>query len=155
MKKFRNKGAVLLLSILMVFSVSSCDIFDLDVNTDPNNPSQASLNLLFSNAILTASNTFMGDLNDAAMGFMSLTATNDDHNMTYSTWNTQWNALYEGPLTDLDRIIAAAKEAGNQPKQLGAAQVLKSYYFTLMVDLWGDVPYSEAFQGDTKVFYVA
>ncbi|MEJ1241146.1 SusD/RagB family nutrient-binding outer membrane lipoprotein [Chryseolinea sp. T2] len=151
MKKFRNKGVVLFLSILMVFSVSSCDIFDLDVNTDPNNPSQASLNLLFSNAILNASSTFAADLNDSAMGFMSLTTSSDDHNMTYSTWNTQWNYLYENPLTDLDRIIVAAKEAGNVPKQLGAAQVMKCYYFTLMVDLWGDVPYSEAFQGDQGV----
>lgn len=151
MKKFRNKGVVFILSILMVFSVSSCDIFDLDVNTDPNNPSQASLNLLFTNAILNASSTFAADLNDAAMGFVSLTAANDDHNMTYSTWNTQWNYLYENPLTDLDRIIVAAKEAGNVPKQLGAAQVMKSYYFTLMVDLWGDVPYSEAFQGDQGI----
>jgi len=151
MKKFRNKGVVFFLSILMVFSVSSCDIFDLDVNTDPNNPSQASYNLLFSNAILNATATFAGDLNDSAMGFVSLTTSSDDHNMTYSTWNSQWNYLYENPLTDLDRIIVAAKEAGNVPRQLGAAQVMKCYYFTLMVDLWGDVPYSEAFLGDQGV----
>ncbi|HTF18739.1 MAG TPA: SusD/RagB family nutrient-binding outer membrane lipoprotein, partial [Chryseolinea sp.] len=135
MKKFRNKGAVFALSIVMVCSVSSCDIFDLDINTDPNNPSQASLNLLFSNAILNASSTFAADLNDSAMGFMSLTASTDDFNMTNATWNTQWNYLYENPLADLDRVIMAAEEAGNVPKQLGAAQILKAYYFSLMVDI--------------------
>ena len=151
MKKFRNKGAVFALSIVMVCSVSSCDIFDLDINTDPNNPSQASLNLLFSNAILNASSTFAADLNDSAMGFMSLTASTDDFNMTNATWNTQWNYLYENPLADLDRVIMAAEEAGNVPKQLGAAQILKAYYFSLMVDIWGDVPFSEAFRGDQGI----
>lgn len=151
MKKLRNKGVVAFLSILMVFSVSSCDIFDLDVNTDPNNPSQASLNLLFSNAILNASSTFAGDLNDSAMGFMSLTTSTDDFNMTNSSWNATWNYLYENPLADLDRVIAAAEEAGNVPKQLGAAKILKAYYFSLMVDLWGDVPFSEAFKGDQGI----
>lgn len=148
MKTTRKKAASLLLFTLMIFTVSSCDIFDLDVNTDPNNPSQASLELLFSDAVLEASRTFAGDLNDSGMGFMSLTTFNDDHNMTYSDWNTDWNNLYEGPLTDLDRIIVAAETAGNVPKQLGAAQVMKAYYFSLMVDLWGDVPYTEAFKGD-------
>jgi len=151
MKKFRNKGAVFALSIVMVCSVSSCDIFDLDINTDPNNPSQASLNLLFSNAILNASSTFAADLNDSAMGFMSLTASTDDFNMTNATWNTQWNYLTENPLADLDRVIMAAEEAGNVPKQLGAAQILKAYYFSLMVDIWGDVPFSEAFRGDQGI----
>lgn len=152
MRKFRNnKGAVLFLSIAMVFSVSSCDIFDLDVNTDPNNPSQASLNLLFANATFEASDIFAGALNDAAMGFMSLTASTDDFNMTNASWNGTWNDLYQIPLADLDRVIVAATEADNVPRQLGAAQILKAYYFSLMVDLWGDVPYFEAFQGDQGI----
>ncbi len=151
MKNIRTKGAALFLSILMIFSVSSCDIFDLDVNTDPNNPSQASFELLLSNATLDASNLFAADLNDMAMGFMSLTSSFDDFNMNNGTWVSQWNLLYEGPLTDLDRIIVAATEAGNVPKTLGAAQVLKAYYFSLMVDLWGNVPYSEAFKGDQGI----
>lgn len=150
MKMIRTKGSVLLL-ILMIFSVSSCDIFDLDVNTDPNNPSQASLELLLSNATLDASNTFADGLNNATMGFMSQTTSFDDFNMTNGSWNTQWNFLYESPLTDLERIIVAAEEAGNVPRTLAAAQILKAYYFSLMVDLWGDVPYFEAFKGDQGI----
>lgn len=151
MKNLRIKGSVLFLTILMIFPVTSCDIFDLDVNTDPNNPSQASLELLLSNATLNASSTFAGGLNDSAMGFMSLTTSTDDFNMNNGSWNATWNSLYEGPLADLDRIIVAATEAGNNPRMLGAAQILKAYYFSLMVDLWADVPYSEAFKGDQGV----
>jgi hypothetical protein len=94
----------------MIFSVSSCDIFDLDVNTDPNNPSQASLELLLASAELDAATLFADNLNDAAMGFVGLTTTNDNFDMDNSTWNSYWPLLYNGPLTDLDRIIVAAEE---------------------------------------------
>ena len=28
---------------------------------------------------------------------------------------------------------------------------MKAYYYSLMVDLWGDVPYSQAFKGDAGI----
>ena len=151
MKRLRKKGAGIGLVIMMIFSVSSCDLFDLDINTDPNNPSQASLELLLTNVMLDASSTFAGGLNNMASGFMAQTTSTDDFNMNNTSWNGTWNFLYNGPLNDLERIIVAAEAQGNNPHYLGVAQVLKAYYFSLMVDLWGNVPYSEAFKGDQGV----
>jgi hypothetical protein len=71
--------------------------------------------------------------------------------MTNQSWNGTWNFLYSGPLNDLERIIRVTEEAGNNPHYLGVAQVLKAYYFSLMVDLWGDVPYFDAFKGDEGI----
>jgi hypothetical protein len=150
MKMIYKKGTSYLLTIILFLSVSSCDLFDLDVNTDPNNPAQASLELLLTNAELDGMSTFAGNLNDAAHGFVGITTNTDDFNMTNASWNATWNFLYSGPLNDLERIIMAAEEQGNNPHYLGVAQVLKAYYFSLMVDLWGDVPYSEAFRGDAE-----
>ncbi|MCE7862835.1 MAG: SusD/RagB family nutrient-binding outer membrane lipoprotein [Bacteroidetes bacterium CHB5] len=147
MKKFQKKGSLMLV-IAMLFTVSSCDLFDLDINTDPNNPSQASLELLLTNVMLDASSTFAGGLNNATSGFLGHTTSTDDHNMNNTSWNGTWNFLYSGPLNDLERIIRAATEQGNNPHYLAVAQILKAYYFSLMVDLWGDIPYTEAFQGD-------
>lgn len=148
MKMFKKKGSGLILAAVLLFSVSSCDLFDLDINQDPNNPSQASLELLLTNVMLDASSTFAGGLNNATSGFMAQTTSTDDHNMTNGSWNGTWNFLYSGPLNDLERIIVAATEQGNNPHYLAVAQVLKAYYFSLMVDLWGDVPYFSAFKGD-------
>lgn len=147
MKKFQKKGSLMLV-IALLFTVSSCDLFDLDINTDPNNPSQASLELLLTNVMLDASSTFAGGLNNATSGFLGHTTSTDDHNMNNTSWNGTWNFLYSGPLNDLERIISAATAQGNNPHYLAVAQILKAYYFSLMVDLWGDIPYSEAFQGD-------
>ncbi|MEP2771129.1 MAG: SusD/RagB family nutrient-binding outer membrane lipoprotein [Fulvivirga sp.] len=148
MKNIKRKLMAAVMSTIMLFSVSSCDLFDTDINTDPNNPTEAALDLLLANVMLNASSTFAGNLNDATQGFMAINTSFDDFNMTNGSWNNTWNYLYSNPLADLEKIILATEEAGNNPHYLGVAQVLKAYYFSIMVDLWGDVPYNEAFSGD-------
>lgn len=148
MKKLYRKGLAAAMSLALLFSVSSCDIFDLDVNTDPNNPSEAALNLLLANVISNNSSIFAGGLNNMASGSVAHTTSFDDFNMTNASWNGTWNALYSGSMKDLNELIVAAEASGNNPYYLGIGQVLKAYYFSLMVDLWGDLPYSQAFQGD-------
>lgn len=138
--------------IALLCTASSCDLFELDINKNPNQPSKAALNLLLTNVQLNASATFAGGLNDSAMGFMGLTTSTDDFNMNNSSWNNTWNYLYSNPLKDLQGILDATAEqraaGAANPHYEGIAKVLKAYYFSLMVDLWGDVPYSEAFKGN-------
>lgn len=147
-----KKIKYLLCAGMLSFTVSSCDLFDMDINTDPNNPTQAALNLLLTNVQLNASDAFAGDLNDATMGFMAVNSSTDNFDMTNATWNDEWNYLLANPLKDLDGMIketARQREAGTpNPHYEGIAKVLKAYYSTLMVDLWGDIPYTEAFAGD-------
>lgn len=142
----------IVLAALMLFTFSSCDLTELDINDDPNNPAQASLSLLLTNVELNASATFADNLNRAAMGFAVQTAYFDNFNMTAATWNAVWNYLYSNPLKDLEGMIKATAQqradGAPNPYYEGIAKVLKAYYFSLMVDLWGDVPYSEAFNGD-------
>lgn len=148
MKILKSKNYYLFFALLLLV-VSSCEITDLDINTDPNNASEASLNLLLTSAQFEGVNTFAGGLNDATMGFQGINTSNDDFNFTNSSWNGTWNFLYSGPLKDLEEIISGADPEVN-PNYLGIAQIMKAYYFTTMVDLWGDVPYSEAFKGNAE-----
>lgn len=148
MKNIKRKLVASAMSFIMLFSVTSCDIFDLDINQDPNNPTTASADLLLANAQLNGIATFAGGLNNATQGFMAINTSFDDFNMTNGSWNGTWNYLYSNPLVDLEKIITNAEEAGNNPYYLGVAQILKAYYFSLMVDMWGDVPYFTAFKGD-------
>ena len=142
----------MLATVALLFTVSSCDLTELDINDNPNDPAQASLSLLLTNVQLNASSTFADGLNNSTMGFLALTTSTDGFNMTNSSWNGTWNYLYSNPLKDLDGIIAATAQqradGAANPYYEGIAKVLKAYYFSLMVDLWGDVPYSGAFKGD-------
>ncbi len=148
MKNFIKKIGASLMSMMLLFSVTSCDIFDLDINQDPNNPTVASADLLLANAQYNGIGTLAGTLNDATMGFMAINTSFDDFDMTNGSWNNTWNYLYSNPLVDLEQIIISAEEAGNNPHYLGIAQVMKAYYFSVMVDIWGDIPYFTAFKGD-------
>lgn len=152
MNRIRKYGTGLLMMVLMLFTVSSCDLTELDINDDPNNPAKASLSLLLTNVELNASATFADGLNNATMGFMALTTAYDDFSMTNSSFNNTWNYLYSNPLKDLDGLLKATAQqradGAANPHYEGVGKVLKAYYFSLMVDLWGSVPYTEAFAGD-------
>lgn len=148
MKTLITKNYYLFFALLL-FILSSCEITELDINTDPNNASEASLNLLLTSSQYDGLNTFSGGLNNTTMGFQGINTTSDDFDFTNASWNGTWNFLYSGPLKDLEEIVVAADPEVN-PHYLGIAQIMKAYYFTTMVDLWGDVPYSEAFKGNSE-----
>ena len=154
MNRIYKYGTGLIMTVVMLFTVSSCDLTELDINDDPNNPAQASLNLLLTNVELNASATFADDLNNAAMGFVAHTDYFDSFNMTNTTFNPEWNYLWENPLKDLDAIVKASAQqradGAANPYYEGIAKVLKAYYFSIMVDMWGDIPYSDAFNGDAE-----
>ena len=51
-------------------------------------------------------------------------------------------ALFYGAITDLDVIISQATAEGRF-KYAGIAKIMKAYAFSVMVDMWGDIPFSE------------
>jgi hypothetical protein len=154
-KNMKRKSISILMGVVFLFSVSSCDLFDLDINTDPNNPATVSPALLLNNVEVDGIAAIVGNFNSTGMGFTVQTDASDNFFFNNQSWNGAWNGLYTGPLKDLDELIklvdvdvAPADGNADQPRYLGIAQVLKAYMFSTMVDWWGDIPYSEAFQGN-------
>jgi Starch-binding associating with outer membrane len=74
------------------------------------------------------------------------------HNVTGSDLNNVWGSIHAQTLSDLELII---KQGAASPYYVGIAKVLKAYEYSLVVDAWGDVPYSEAQQltGNTQPAY--
>ena len=144
--KYIKKTYKWLLTLGLLVSLGSCSLFDLDINKDPNNPSTADFALLLPSAQLGAVNFFQG-LNYNAHGFTGWLASADTYDLSFNSYNGNWNYFYSGPMKDLEEIIVAASASGNNPHYLGVAQVMKAYFFSIMVDMFGEVPYSEAFAG--------
>ena len=67
------------------------------------------------------------------------------HNVTGSDLNNVWSSIQATTLNDLELIIKQAT-AGGSPHYAGVAKILKAYEYSLVVDAWGDVPYSQAQQ---------
>ncbi|MDN5395476.1 MAG: SusD/RagB family nutrient-binding outer membrane lipoprotein, partial [Chryseobacterium sp.] len=59
-----------------------------------------------------------------------------------------WDNLYLG-VSNLQTIIDAP-DADKYPHHVAAAKIMKAYYMQMIVDLYNDVPYSEAFKGQAN-----
>lgn len=138
---------------------------NLNINTDPNNPTT----LAVSN-ILPAAEKSIGDalaIGNGNYGGLSQILSVYTHQMStreepdkYGTtgqefyisvaWPTFYQSFYDansvlhpGILNDLEQIIKDATAAGN-PRYAGIAKILKAYTYSVLVDVFGDVPFSEA-----------
>jgi hypothetical protein len=147
MKSLKKYIQSICLGSAMVVAASSCQYFDLDIE-NPNNPKSVTPDLLLPSVVLNSSSTFAGGMNNAFHGVMGITTAFDNFNMTTTSWNGTWNYLYYDPLKDLDELIKYCNANPGNHKFLGIAQVLQAYYFSIMVDCWGDLPFTEAFNGN-------
>ncbi len=149
MRQLNNRISKIAASLALIFIITSCDLFDLDINKDPNNPTTITPELLLPTIMLNASSLFAGGVNSNTHGFVGNSiASADDYNLASTSYNGLWRALYTGPMKDLDEVIKFTTASGKLPRSLGVAQVLKAYYASMMVDLWGDIPYFTAWNGN-------
>lgn len=63
-------------------------------------------------------------------------------------YDTIWDNLYLG-VANLQAIIDAP-ESEKYPHHVAVAKVMKAYYMQMIVDLYNDAPYSEAFKGQAN-----
>jgi hypothetical protein len=146
----KSKSLASLVIVTMALSFASCnksiDIFDLNINTDPNSPTKGTAELLLPEAQRNMAG-FMEGVNNTQMGFMGVISSSDSYGLGANSFYGSWSNFYTGPGKDLEEVIIASKKLDNKP-YLGIAQALKAYSFSTMVDLFGTVPFSEAFLGN-------
>jgi Starch-binding associating with outer membrane len=159
MKKINYRLAVFFL--LGIMSLASCKKY-LDINTDPDNivSTNAPLPQLLTSAQVNVAFEGGSDLyrysniiSQKVSGQASQpnqTYEYDKYNITGSDLNNVWSSLNATSLSDLELIIKTAT-AGGSPYYSGIAKTLKAYEYQLMVDAWGDIPFSEAQQLDKNV----
>ncbi|AHG92285.1 hypothetical protein J421_4750 (plasmid) [Gemmatirosa kalamazoonensis] len=130
----------------------SKDLTSLNVN--PNQPTTAPASALFTNATVSTVQRFNGSFNTLSMTelFAQHIAQvqyidEDRGHIRSTTIDALFTDAYRNELEDFQKIIdqgVAAKAAGIS----GPAQVMQSWVFQQLTDLWGDIPYSEALKGD-------
>jgi hypothetical protein len=137
---------------------SSCKKF-LDINYDPDRiPSNnapiaqlltsAQMNLAFEGGSdLFRYTTLIAQQMSGQASQPNQTYEFDRYNIAGSDLNNVWGSIYATTLGDLELIIQQAAANGS-PHYAGVAKILKAYEYSLVVDTWGDVPYSEAQQLD-------
>ena len=156
----RNKIYTILF-LLCVISSAGCKKF-IDVNTDPNNPLAVQESLILAPVELNISSVLTGGAGTG--GFASMLVNHWMQNValnqpvpntgTYILFNPDlndiWNNLYVTSLNNLKSLSDKATTNSNY-NYSGIAKVLSAFCLGIATDYWGDVPYSEAFQGIGKL----
>ena len=134
--------------VMATLVVTGCSDY-LDINEDPNNPTTAPISgLLYQSTFETTRNTYrVGSTTSYFAQHLASynTATSTDIHEPVS-YGTAWSSLYFN-IGDLITLIQQAEEIG-APHYAGVAKVLKAYNLSLLVNMFGDVPYSEAFNSE-------
>lgn len=134
--------------LFTVFSITACTENWLDINDDPNKPTTPELSRLLSGSerfmvYALGQGNFIGNgLSSYTHHLVSREVQNYGMDPTANNIYNSWNYFYIYSLIDFDAIIKTAEPDGNL-MYAGIAKTLKAYTFSMMVDLWGDIPYSE------------
>ncbi|MHA6247007.1 SusD/RagB family nutrient-binding outer membrane lipoprotein [Pontibacter sp. CAU 1760] len=136
---------------VLVLMIGSCDLEETNIN--PDNPEQVPSQVLLSSAEAGLAYALGGDLGRyanvltqhlAGVGRQHLVIGRNQ--ITENDVNNAWRFnLY--PIMQNLRIVIAQGQESNSPHFVGAAKVLLAATLGVTTDAWGDVPYSDAFQG--------
>lgn len=151
MKKTINN--LLLFAVFLSVGMTGCKK-ELDINTNPNQATDASAtpelilpNALHGVGVQTALgygwlNNWMGYW--SASGSFNPSTEESSYNITNTFQDTKWAGIYN-VLFDLHQVEQKSI-ASNQPFYRSIAMIMKAHLFQNLVDLYGNVPYSQAFQ---------
>lgn len=153
----KNKIKYISCGICAVLMFSACEKA-LNINDNPNRAITSTPELVLPQALVNTSQIISpynthggrimyfanaGGVSGWGNGFL-------DYNYTSGTEAGLWSTTYNN-LMDYDYVENSA--AGNSEKMafFHAAQVMKAYDFANLIDVYNDIPYSEAFMGRDKV----
>lgn len=118
----------------------------LDVNQNLNNPTAVPTSTLLTNVESNLGTSLSyGGLSLYLAVYthqMSTRETANGYNVNGPDVNSNWDDLFQQVLPDLDVMVKQATAEDNMI-YAGIAKVLRAYTFSQIVDVWGDVPYSE------------
>jgi hypothetical protein len=158
------KKLLIITGLVYLFAGTSCKKGFLDINTNPNNPTEVGPELILPSALnstagrlITASGTagypaisgWMQQWSVSGSYAVSNTVAFYNYNQTTDWGEGLWDNIYNN-LEDYYQVETKAA-AQNKPFYIGAAKIMMSHEFQQLVDMFGDVPYIDALQGTTII----
>ncbi len=138
-----NKIQLILIYFLCLYLTSCTEDFD-SINDNPNAPQEVSPEFLLTNVIAaeTNENTYNQGLrlNNYLAQFNADVEFERIDRYELGSNSGYWNLIY-GLLTDLESMKALP---GYNEAYDGVAEIMRSYLFSQLTDMWGDIPYTEA-----------
>lgn len=141
-----NKIPFLSFLMLMITLTGCTDLSDINVN--PNNVSETHPQLLLTNI---ASNAFTVNGTSALYASRMLVQTDGESNLQYYNWSRAEFGDYN-MLGEVSKMMQEAERI-KSPAYIALSKFFRAYYFYNLTLRFGDIPYSEALQGETEGNY--
>lgn len=146
------------LAVLLITAGSSCRKGQFNINQNINNPTDSTITY---GAVLPAAMNATGSIIArnwgvqqnwmsywARSGTYAPNVTEETYQITTGFQNGPWNNCYDNAY-DYQIIISKAAQAGAGFYE-GIARIMKTIDFQILVDVYGDVPYTQALKGSAN-----
>jgi len=154
--KLKNFQLVIVTLSLIFFTTGCKKSFFTDVNHNPNVVSSVPPGQLLSTVEAALAYTQGGDISRYSSLFMQQVFGNASQSQAYYIYNVNpgvfdnlWPDLYTSTMEN-DYTLIQISDAGNYNAYGGVARILMAYTLQVSVDLWGTIPYSQAFRGNLQ-----
>lgn len=152
--KYFNKSLLITVAVLVVLSQLSCkkETFT-KANINPNSPATVTPGNLLSVIETSLAYTQGGDLArftnlfvQQSVGFSRQSEAYYHYILTSTDFDSPWGNMYTSVMGNDKDMLRIADSLGYN-EYSGIGRILMAYSLQLLVDEWGDVPYSEALTG--------
>jgi hypothetical protein len=144
--------------LALALAASGCNDGLTDMNRNPNVPEDVPASLLLSPLLWRSAGSVAGvNINYYSSGIWAQHisqiqyADEDAFTLRTDRIQGQWDAWYLLQ-RNIGEMIQKGEEAPVSANAVGIGLVMRSFNFGVMTDLWGDLPYSQALQGDAGVW---
>jgi hypothetical protein len=149
----KNKKYFALLALVLVSACKKGDV----LYTSPNSPLNVTPQVLLTSLEVNTIQNTEGDLArvssilcEQMAGATGQYQALQNYNLQTSDYNNHWVGLYANTMQNAKIMID--KYQTTDPYYAGIAQIIMAFNLGIATDLWGDVPYSKAFGGQSGVF---
>lgn len=150
-------------AFLIALVLSSCEKWiDTNINTDPDAPADVPMKLILpgieqdmgynlaGNDMVRTTNIWMQQFD----GVVRQSFTEARYQLLPADVNNLWDALYTGMMMNAKTMLNKAETPDNEsPYNAGVARVLIATTLGTATDLFGDMPFSDAFKGIDNVLH--
>ena len=146
--KLQYKIGLFLMSVALITSCKKA----LDINQDPNNFTDVPAYLLLPAAEVQMAYTLGGEVSRITGNFTQHYAGHRNQPLEYNQYDVNpahsdglWSSLYAITLRDLKSVIDKSRVTGDSV-YVGVSQILTAHTFSVLTDLYGDIPFTDALQ---------
>jgi len=154
------KKILIILSVIVAGTIlfTGCDKGFEDLNKNPNEPTTVPSGLLLVDIAAnmgnyTYSTFFGGDMGSCwSQQWAKVNYEDEERYKVRQSVITDycWKGLYEDVIADSKSMAKLAKAEGNDLNR-GVAMVMEAYCFSVLTELFGDIPFSEAGMGEDGI----